>query len=330
MSYRQVDVSVVIPTRNRLVSLKRTLISINNQTCLPKEIIIIDSSDKKISYEDIDLFIKKCGIEIYFSEPSVCLQRNIGIQKSLCKYIFLCDDDIEISKNYLENLYKYLEKNKNLKIASGLIYEKRKEKWEYAEEKISFLKLFFCYIFGLSVWVDLKNSDFSKNKIVRKFINYYSSKGNRISKSGWPIVINYQQPCFSSPIYGLGASVINAEKLKKTLFDSAFYENGIGDNYDLAIGLNCEIHIITNSIAYHFKEKSNRINYQKAYFYRAEALHYILLKYKKFTIINLFFFIWSIIGKTILFVVKCKIDLVFYNLKIITRVILNKNIYKKY
>jgi glycosyltransferase involved in cell wall biosynthesis len=322
------DVSVVIPTRNRIDSLNRTLLSLSMQSCIPKEIIIVDSSDVKLNEQQLRCSFNQSKLNIIHSNPSVCLQRNIGIKNSTSEYIFLCDDDIEISSDYIENLATYLNKNSSSAIVSGLIYEKRDNLWSYAERKKSFLKLFYAHLFGLSVWTEIKITDYSKNKIIQRFVSYYLKKGNRIAKSGWPIVINYESPCFKTPIYGLGASILKADILKNVLFETSFYEHGIGDNYDLAIGITSQIAVLKDAKAYHHKESINRIKNDKAYYLRVAALHYILLKHKKFTTFNYLFLIWSLIGNSITFLFTGKIRMLVCNFELIMKVLLNQNIYK--
>ncbi|PIA79391.1 hypothetical protein BFR04_00630 [Gaetbulibacter sp. 4G1] len=326
MKKNQSKVSIVIPTRNRLGSLTRTLASISKQTYLPSEVIIVDSSDSELIKEQLNAFLN-LNLKILYSKPSVCLQRNIGIEWCDTEYIFLCDDDIEISENYIENLVNYLNENNSVVIVSGLVYEKRKQKWQYAEKKKSFLKLLYTYIFGLSVWTEIKQEDYSKNKLIQKFVSYFINKGNRIAKSGWPIVINYEAPCFKTPIYSLMASLVRAESIKKVLFDTAFYENGIGDNYDMLIGLNTNVDILKYQKVFHHEENTNRINNIQAYHYRISALHYIILKHKKFNLKNLIYLFWSLIGNSILFLIKGNLKLFVYNLRVIINIIFNQNIY---
>ena len=318
-------VTIVIPTRNRINSLNRLLFSISKQSYLPKEIIIVDSSDEMLTLSQL-VFFPIIEIKIIHSKPSVCLQRNIGIEECKTEFIFLCDDDIEVSENYIENLVKFLNENPSVNITSGLIYEKRKNEWNYSEKKISFIKLVFNYLFGLSVWVDIKKENYPKNSIIQNFIAFYLKKGNRIAKSGWPIVINYNAPFFKTPIYGLGASIIRNNKIK---FETSFYENGIGDNYDFALENGSNIFVLKNSLAYHYKENTNRLNHKKSYYYRVAALHYIMLKNKKFTTLNLFFLIWSLIGNIIVFIFKLDLKLSFYTLKLIINIVFNTNIYLK-
>ncbi|NMH86664.1 glycosyltransferase family 2 protein [Flavivirga algicola] len=320
-------VSIIIPTRNRLISLKRTLRSISKQTCLPKEIIIIDSSDNLLKREQVDLKFN-CDLQIIQSKPSVCLQRNIGIKKSHSNYIFLCDDDIEISKNYIEELVRFLNKNPSETIASGLIYEKHQDKWLYCFPKSSTLGLLHSYIFSCSLNFELDKRDYPNNFIIQKIIDSYIKKGNHISKSGWPCTISYTGDYFAAPIYGLGASIIRSKDLKNVLYDTAFYTHGVGDNYDLAIGLDKDINVIKRANAYHHKEIINRVNSDKAYYYRIGALHYILLKHKRFNHINLLFLIWSLIGNSILFLKKRALKKIYYSLIMILRIIFHRNLYQ--
>lgn len=321
------NVTVVIPTRNRLESLKRTLVSLNNQSVLAKEVIVVDSSDNNIFEEDLNGSYNSSRLFVIHSKPSVCLQRNIGIEKSKSEFILLCDDDMELPENYIESLIKYLNENKDVNIVSGLVVEKRNEEWKYSERKISFFKLLVYHVFGLSIWTELKMKDFSSNKLVQKFVKFYLGKGNRIAKSGWPIVINYDWPIFRTPIYSLMCAVIRSEIIKKSPYDEAFYENGIGDNYDVLMSMNSEVAVLSTLKVKHYKAPINRVKNEEAYYYRVSALHYILLKFKRFGIGNLAFFVWSIFGNSMLFLFNGKFKMLGYNIKLLTRILANKSIY---
>ncbi|TCP28282.1 glycosyl transferase family 2 [Tenacibaculum skagerrakense] len=327
MSDFRSNVTVVIPTRNRLESLKRTLVSLKNQSQLPKEIIVVDSSDDKIKEEDINNSYTFSQLSLIHSKPSVCLQRNIGIEKSNSEYIFLCDDDMELPENYIESISEYLNENQDVNIVSGLVVEKRNEGWKYSETRISFLKLLVYHIFGLSVWAELKLKDFSKNKLIQNFVKNYLKKGNRIAKSGWPIVINYELPVFKTPIYSLMCAIVRSETIKKSPYDVAFYENGIGDNYDVLMSMNSEITVLSTIKVKHHKAPINRLKTEQAYYYRVSALHYILLKFERFDTRNLAFFMWSIMGNSMLFLSKGRFKMLGYNIKLLTRILANKSIY---
>lgn len=318
-------ISVVIPTRNRLDSLNRTLSSIARQTYAPTEIIIVDSSDFPLQKEQI---VITENIQIIHSKPSVCLQRNIGIKQSTSDYIFLCDDDIELSENYCEVLGSFLDANTGEIIASGLVLENDNGNWIYSEKNVSSAGLLAAYFFGYSVGFDANVLGENTNGLAKGIINHYKRQGNRIAKSGWPIIVNFDGNSFQAPIYGLGASIIRSETLKNTLFDEAFYANGVGDNYDLALGLNATINVINEAKAYHHREKANRLQNAKAYYYRISALHYIMLKHKRFNAGNLAYFVWSLFGKSIPFLFRAKFKFVYYNLEVTLRVLFNQPLYK--
>ena len=70
---------IIIPTRNRIKELTNTLNFLNNNNFFFKKVVIVDSSNfnikkkikKKINSYDLN-------IKLVDSQPSTCLQRNIG------------------------------------------------------------------------------------------------------------------------------------------------------------------------------------------------------------------------------------------------------------
>lgn len=306
-------------------SLNRVLLSISKQTLAPKEIIIVDSSESPISITELRV---QNSIEIIHSKPSVCLQRNIGIEKSASDYIFLCDDDIELSENYCEMLVRFLDEHAAETIASGLVLEKGHENWTYCGKKMSGIGLVMAYVFGFSVGFDANIAEQNQGFLAKKITNYYKNKGNRIAKSGWPIIVNFGGTVFQTPIYGLGASIIRSEALRKVGFDEAFFAHGIGDNYDLSISLKTAVNVITEAKAYHHRETTNRLQSEKANRYRIHALHYILVKHDRFRKINLVYFAWSLFGKSLVFLSKGKFKSVYYSFEVILRILSSQPLYK--
>jgi hypothetical protein len=183
-------------------------------------------------------------------------------------------------------------------------------------------------IFRLSVGFDCYESTLPNNFICNLILPFLKKNGNSLSKAGWPILIDYRGPFFETPVYSLGAALIRTEKLKNVPFDTAFYENGIGENYDLLMSLNSDVNIITDAKAYHHRETSNRLSPARSYYYRIAALHYILVKSKKFTFINQIYFIWSLLGNSILFLGNGNIKMIWYNLQVILRILFHFPLYK--
>jgi glycosyltransferase involved in cell wall biosynthesis len=328
------SISIVIPTYKRYASLTRLLKSISKQTLLPDEILICSV---KGSENDIEIAIKNITlpISLIFSEPSVCKQRNLGINASKSKYILLCDDDIELPKNYTETLYSFLEANKKINIATGEEYLLTKQgKWGKFEFNLSASRLIFNHVFGLSIWSDLKNKIYPSNIIFRYLINFYSKKSNHISKAGWPIVTNFSYPIIETSIYGLGCAMIKSEKLKENLFDESISQYGFGDNYDVAFRINTfhkKIHVLRSLHFKHYKSQQNRLHPKISYYLRTKTLYIFLEKLPFFTFKNRLFFLWSLIGNGLLFFFTCRLRFFYVNFKVFLyafyRLLLTKKIY---
>lgn len=146
-----VQISVIIPTRNRLNDLHRCLKGLltNNQKLL-KEVIIVDD----FSHESLDLssFVKYLPIKIIRNDKklgaSMC--RNIASQYVNSEIIAFLDDDAVPSSDWLDTIAKELNKDRGaitgrvIRFDRGLIsrarqarYDKRYESVCYAE-KVSF------------------------------------------------------------------------------------------------------------------------------------------------------------------------------------------------
>ncbi len=87
----------VIPTRHRPDYLLRTVQNVVNQTILPREICIVDSSNETPASGEIEALCADAGVKIDYHHPAprgVAIQRNIGIERSAGDPVFLIDDDI--------------------------------------------------------------------------------------------------------------------------------------------------------------------------------------------------------------------------------------------
>lgn len=101
------EISVVIPTRNREKELNECLESISKQSRLPEEVLIIDSSDVKININYFNL-----NIIHYYTKKGLELQRNFGIKKSKGEIIVFSDDDTIWDKDYLKEIERvFIEKD---------------------------------------------------------------------------------------------------------------------------------------------------------------------------------------------------------------------------
>jgi len=101
-------IAIVIPTKNRPIEIRNLLTSIENQTRIPDQIIIVDGGDISVSqvvHEFPLLDIK------YIKEypPSLARQRNIGME-SISESITLAgylDDDIKLDSHAIESMVEF-------------------------------------------------------------------------------------------------------------------------------------------------------------------------------------------------------------------------------
>src|SRR3989337_1823231 len=126
--FDNITVSIVIPTCNRKISLLRLLSTLTESVYPIHEVIIVDSTEEPLTYEDLASF-NKLQIQYLRSERSVCIQRNIGIRKAKGRWIFLCDDDLEIPREYLSELTNHIKSNTSVGAVSGLVLQMEDKKW---------------------------------------------------------------------------------------------------------------------------------------------------------------------------------------------------------
>lgn len=124
LSENKIDISVIIPTLNRAIYLKKTLNSILFQNFSPDryEIIIIDggSSDttKEICNDVITQFPNHSIYYIYEPEPGLLSGRHRGVRESCGEILVFVDDDIEATEGWLSAIYRTF-KDPTVQIVGG-------------------------------------------------------------------------------------------------------------------------------------------------------------------------------------------------------------------
>jgi GT2 family glycosyltransferase len=143
------QISVIIPTYNRVKDLNECLNSILIQTNPPKEIIIIDNStnnesenlikDIRNKFETKGIFLKYIKNE---RENSLTMARNMGIENSRGEVNLFLDDDTILDKNYIREILKIYEKYPDSLGVQGYIETKRPFKIMNLVSKVFFLDYF--------------------------------------------------------------------------------------------------------------------------------------------------------------------------------------------
>lgn len=290
------DISVVIATRNRFNSLQSTIRSIEGQTFSPKEIIIVDSSDDKdFGKENVK---STCQVIWLFSNPSVCAQRNLGIRSATSDWIFICDDDIELDKNYFQKLVDYARQRPEVGAIAGLLLQQEQGKWVKNYPVRSFRDLVWRFVFQHSIWGDIEvKSPWLFGLFHKRIIAFYNRRKNSTTLAGWPLITQWNEPVIRTNFFSLGANLIRKDWLLQSSFDEMLDSHGIGDNYGVAQNFPGEfpIIVITSTVAYHHRATENRINFGRARYLRIIALHYFLMK-KEPTTTTKVLFVWSVMG----------------------------------
>jgi len=109
---KPLTISLIVPTMNRVKSLERFFKSLENQTRIPEQIIIVDASisdETKCFCEDSELG-RKLPIT-YFRSPRTGLsfQNNYGILRSTGELILILDDDLVLYPDYVGELASVFE-----------------------------------------------------------------------------------------------------------------------------------------------------------------------------------------------------------------------------
>jgi GT2 family glycosyltransferase len=141
------NITVVVCTKDRFTELKRFWESLDRQTLLPDELIIVDASE----YDKISGLIQnrirssRYLIKYIRTEPDLTRQRNTGIRESRGKYIFFFDDDVILDSEFIRVIYETFSQFDGQKIGgiTGRIENTSSEKNPIDFLDNLFKKLFF-------------------------------------------------------------------------------------------------------------------------------------------------------------------------------------------
>ena len=291
-------ISVVIPTCNRKERLKLLLANLELLRYPLLEVIVVDSGEDRLAPEDYAS--TKLTIHYITSSPSVCIQRNTGIQMAKGKWIFLCDDDIRIPHDYLQLLMQHHRRHPEVGALSGQVLQQTADGWTAQYPLRSGRELLWTYLFRLSVWgtIDYQGSNF----LLKKIKASYARKGNHISKAGWPVITDFSDDYFVCPVFGLGASVIRRDWLLQSPYDEVLDPHGIGDNYGVSVGFPLGVHVVKRAFVHHDHAPDNRLVRPLQYYRRVLAMDYFRKTRKELRRVKKIWLLWSLLGNLLGFI----------------------------
>ncbi len=131
---KKVPISVIICTRNRSESLLRCLDFLNQSTCQPEEIIIVDNAPEDNSTFDVAAQFEDV---IYIKEPQLGLDiaRNTGIKKANAPIVAFTDDDVEVHELWTYRIWESFESGEISAMAGLVIAAQLETEAQYTFEK---------------------------------------------------------------------------------------------------------------------------------------------------------------------------------------------------
>ncbi|HMA53628.1 MAG TPA: glycosyltransferase family 2 protein [Acidobacteriota bacterium] len=111
MNGNLLNISVIIPTRNRVNSLIETLTSIGRGAFLPREIIIVDQSDVPLDKSELRAAVDgTVSLKVlYLEAPSSSQARNEGAAAATGDILLFMDDDVLLDARSLSELARVFE-----------------------------------------------------------------------------------------------------------------------------------------------------------------------------------------------------------------------------
>ena len=112
-----ISITVLIPTRNRVQLLRRTLLSVTEQAIPNMEVCVVDNNSDATASNAVQqmvagfeqLYPAINWVHIHSNKPFAAGARNDGIKIARGKYICLLDDDDELLDNSLSLRLKHLQ-----------------------------------------------------------------------------------------------------------------------------------------------------------------------------------------------------------------------------
>ncbi len=131
---------IIIPAHNEEIYIKQTLVSLANQTLLPKKVVVVNDNSTDNTQQLVEGFVAKYNwislVNSISSNQHLPGSKIInafykGYETLDSQYDVICkfDADLIFPENYLEELAKHFIANDKLGMASGFCYIEENNKW---------------------------------------------------------------------------------------------------------------------------------------------------------------------------------------------------------
>lgn len=167
-----ISCSILITTYNWKEALKKVLISVSNQTVLPKEVVIADDGSTEDTAKLISFYKKNFPTKLIhcwhedkgFRAASI---RNKAIAKMTSEYVVMIDGDMYLDKNFIADHLRAANKNFFLQGSRVITSESRSKQLLNSNLNLSFLSK------GISNRLNAINSPFLSH--------YFSKQDNNLN-----------------------------------------------------------------------------------------------------------------------------------------------------
>lgn len=272
------EVSIVIPTRNRSEKLEKLLHSILRQTVRVNEVIVVDDSDdfktKKL-IEQLQSCFSETGITIRHFMPldnevkSISRARNLGAKEARGDIVIFLDDDVIIDENYVKNILEVFDIYPNALGVQGTVINRK-----YSHLENSIKKVFYYWY-----------AEIDKCRMLPSGKTTYVCSSNKIISCEW--------------VFGL-----NVAYRKKVFDEFSFNEKMIGYSLGEDKEFSYKIHKkYPNSLlqtpyakVYHDTSSTKNLDKRLTYIITAYPIGFFYNNIKQ-TLKNKMIFIWSELGR---------------------------------
>lgn len=184
-------ISFVIPTVDRQDSLEKLLSSLQSQTRLPDEVVIVFQGDG--DYESTVARYPRLSVKLVKSDVrSLTKARNLGVRASFGDIVGFLDDDIVAAPDYTEKILSFFSDQPTALGVQGRItdFELGHARKVGGNRRVYRLYNLFAKLF-------LLNNSSRTNKLLRSGRNQYASRVKQVMNCEWLSGIgNYRRQVF--------------------------------------------------------------------------------------------------------------------------------------
>ena len=278
------QISVVIPTYNRVFDLRECLNSLLEQTCFPFEVLVIDNSNKyaqEISavIEEFSHTFSNRGVTLSYiynnKGNSLTIAKNMGIENTSGELVSFLDDDVVLDRDYYTQILKVF---KDEPFALGI--EGRVSSTQKQAKFISF----FVQLLGKLFRLGFREKDRCR---VLSSLGVTYSWGDKVINCQWLS----------------GASVFKRNIFSEFKYDESLKKYSDGEDLDFSYQIYKEypdaLFLAPRAIYLHKTSSAARASSKERIYMKEIYYLYLFYKFMEQSFINKLMYLWARFGEVI-------------------------------